>query len=73
MGEGDRRVDPSYQTTTGVDGIRFADAFDPILVALIVASAVTLAILRSRRGPSWWRRSWDGSMRYGTGTAPRHW
>jgi hypothetical protein len=44
-GEGDRRRDPSYQTTTGVDGIRFPDAFGPILVALIVAGAVTLAIL----------------------------
>jgi hypothetical protein len=73
MGEGDRRGDPSYQTTTGVDGIRFPDAFGSILVALIVAGAVTLAILRSRRGPGWWRRSRDGSMRYGTGAGPRDW
>jgi hypothetical protein len=53
MGEGDRRGDPSYQTATGVDGIRFPDSFGPILVVLIVAGAVTLAILRSRRGPGW--------------------
>jgi hypothetical protein len=47
--------------------------FGPILVALIVACAVTLAILRSRRGPGWWRRSRGGSMRYRTGTGPRDW
>jgi hypothetical protein len=40
MGEGDRRGDPSYQATTRVDGIRFPDAFGPILGALIVAGAV---------------------------------
>ena len=64
---------PSYQTNTGVDGIRFPDAFGPILVALIVAGAVTLAILRSRRGPGRWRRSRDSSMRYGADTGPRDW
>ena len=50
MGEGNRRGDPSHQTTTGVDGIRFPDAFGPIVVASIVAGAVTLAILRSGAG-----------------------
>ena len=47
--------------------------FGPILVALIVACAVTLAILRSRRGSGWWRRSRGGSMRCGSGTGPRDW
>lgn len=34
--------------------------FGPIIVGLIVVAAVTLAILRSRRGPGWWRRPRSG-------------
>ena len=47
--------------------------FGPIIVGLIVAGVVALAILRSRRGRGWWRRSGGGSMRRGTGMGPRDW
>jgi hypothetical protein len=51
--DGDARARERSLWRTSVDGIRFPDAFGPILVTLIVAGAVTLAVLRSRRGLGW--------------------
>jgi hypothetical protein len=64
---------PLYQTTAGVDGIRFPDAFGPILVALIVAGAVTLAILRSRARARLVAPFAGRFNAHGTGTGPLDW
>jgi len=47
--------------------------FGPIIVGLIVVGVVALAILRSRRGRGWWRRSRRGSGHYRSETGPRDW
>jgi hypothetical protein len=47
--------------------------FGPVIVGLIVAAVVALGILRSRRGPGWWRRPRGGWMRHGTGDGRRDW
>ena len=49
--------------------------YGPIIIGVIVLGAVVLALLRSRNGPGWWRRSGSGSgTRSGDGDAgPRDW
>jgi hypothetical protein len=47
--------------------------FGPIIVGLVVVAVVALAVLRSSRGPGWWRRSRGGWMRHGPGDGPRDW